>query len=1234
MRVKRLEVQGFKSFKDKTIIHFDDGITGVVGPNGCGKSNIVDAFFWVMGEQSYKHMRGSSSDDLIFNGSSKYAPAGIAEATLVMETDFDENSTGEHPSGATVKDIPLHLRAKEIAVTRRLYRGGEGEYFINGVQARLRDIKELFMDTGVGAKGYSVIEQGQIGKIVNAKPEDRRILIEEAAGIAKYKARKTESLRKMESAQGNLSRLNDVLAEIERSMNSLERQAQKARKYREYKDELLDKEMTWGRRKTKVLQQRLDALSVEKQTVEQELVGMKAEVQVSENLVEIERITQLTDTKSAEDLQSQIQRLSDDLTHEKAALDLSKRRQSDLENQLQTLEQEMSDLRAAIATEEERLVTLDQDSKAAEENHKNLAQKAREFEEEVRALRLSTDESRRELEKAKSDLLAGIQEASHLQSRRAGLESRLESARAQAERVQAQIIALQERFTGLESDLGFAREGAELQRTKLDSLKTQKTEQAEDIQRQEKALVAEEKTRDDNLKSLAQIRSRLQSLEDLAQAYEGFGDAPRAAIEWARTNNSSSFSVLADAYDVDAGYESALEGWLEGQLESLISSESKMALDAISHIRDGKSGRIAVHVAAASPTGSIGSWDFVQESLQQAGFKILGQLQEVVKTSTSVPAQIGEIASSLVDGVALVESLDPLPQFLANGGMQNLMGWAIVSRDGNALDRDGTLRGGTTQSSISETQSEAASVLKRKRAIVELKDAVAAAETAHAQSSDQASSTREKLIQARERIGALQSEIQEVEIQLTTFERDIHQLDKSTRECSQQLEQARNEGSRAQAEISQSETGISEIDSQLEALLAARTEEESKIREAEDCLRLLEEKYRDRDAELTQMRVVEASDRERSQSLRRELESARGVIVDRERRVAEIARTVERARTEKDSFSGGEGEMQEKIVTLTTTLAEQREQLSIVKDRLEQSTAKMNEVLGKVKELTRSVESFQSRSMEMAIEFEKVSSELTHLVQNLEEKYGPGCLERPVTSPIQEEMEAPVVTAEISAEEEQKLGEEVESLRERIRRLGEVNVNAIEEYEETKTRFDHLNGEKLDLEASVQNLQDAIEHINKTSEDRFRKAFEAIAERFERLFPIIFGGGQAKLSLLYPEGSTDILEAGVDIMAQPPGKKIVNIGLLSGGEKALTAVSLIFAIFMVKPSPFCILDEVDAPLDDANIGRFNALLREMSSTSQFILITHNKKTMELNDVLYGVTMEEPGVSKMVSIQLS
>jgi chromosome segregation protein len=381
------------------------------------------------------------------------------------------------------------------------------------------------------------------------------------------------------------------------------------------------------------------------------------------------------------------------------------------------------------------------------------------------------------------------------------------------------------------------------------------------------------------------------------------------------------------------------------------------------------------------------------------------------------------------------------------------------------------------------------------------------------------------------------------------------------------------------------------------------------------------------------IRIQEASEKERKNSLKKELETEQRYLQDRERRMGEVERLLESFDQDRSQYSDGDSEHEHEILRLTRMLGEKREELSVLRDRLEQANSLVTTGMERIRELHKMGDDKTKAVTQFAIDLERIMSELNHLKANMEEKYGVGCLEESQGVSIQEEMTDPVVTLEMSEDDEKSLHLEVEELREKIRRLGEVNTMAVEEYEDMQKRHEHLFKEKNDLEASMQNLNEAIEHINKTSEERFQKAFEAISIRFEKLFPIIFGGGQAQLSLVYPEGSTDIMDAGVDILAQPPGKKISNMTLLSGGEKALTALSMIFAIFMVKPSPFCILDEVDAPLDDANIGKFNALVREMSAKSQFILVTHNKKTMELNDTLYGVTMEEPGVSRMVSIQL-
>ena len=1228
MRVKRLEIQGFKSFKDKTVIHFDHGITGIVGPNGCGKSNIVDAFFWVMGEQSYKHMRGSGSEDLIFNGSSKYSPLGMAEATMVMETDvIDPDAL---PSGATATDVPIHLKTKEISVTRRLYRGGEGEYFINGVTARLKDIQELFMDTGVGAKGYSVIEQGQIGKIVNAKPEERRLLIEEAAGIAKYKARKKESLRKIEATQTNMSRLNDVIQEIERNLGSLERQAQKARLYKKYKDELLDKEMTWGRRKSQVLRQKLEGILQHKQALEQELVGLRAELQTAENAIEVDRIEQLHNTKLAEELQTKLQQLSDELTREQSALDLSRRRQGDLSSQLSALDSEKQQLEESIEVERERLAGHEAEVEDSGRVFQEAAHKVQKQDELVRRLRQEAQATRQQLEATKRDLMNGVTQSSDLPSRAASLLSRTESAHAQVERLLQQSQQLGERIAETREESEKTLSIFEELKRKRERLKGELDEQTALLRENDSAIRELADGREEAMNRTLQLKSKLQSLEELAAAYEGLADGPKAALEWARNNGKSKqLLTLADTLEVKEGFDSAIQGWLESRLESLLAEDASIASEALSQIRENKQGRVAIQVGGTNPSLK-GAFKQVCDLLDNAGFEIVGELSEFAKINTALSKGLQEMAGAIIANVVVVRSFDQIAKFIEEGGALNLGIWSMVSMDGSTLDivESGyVMRGGSTENDSS------AMLITRKRAITSLQEEVLEAEQLQGEAEALYTTAHGKLEQIRSTCQSLQTELQEVQVQTAGYERDVHQNARTQRDLEQQLRNLESEMDEARSEELRAREERAKIEDRLNEITAARGALEAAIEAGETELVTRDSEVQVQEGAQQTLRVEEASIRERATSLKRELETGRTVVSDRQRRLADIQRTLERATQEKEQFTGGEEELAVKIEELSLALASGRGDLAVVKNRIETASAKVNAALDLIKELHKTGDEKSTNANQIALEVEKLSSDLSHLVQNLEEKYGQGCLDQTTIVPVQEEMTEPVITAEMTAEEEQALGQEVEWLRDRIRKLGEVNVMAIEEYEELKVRYDSLLTEKADLDKSLENLQAAIEHINKTSEERFRKAFEAIADRFKRLFPIIFGGGYAELSLVYPEGSHDILEAGVDILAQPPGKKIVNIGLLSGGEKALTAVSLIFAIFMVKPSPFCVLDEVDAPLDDANIGKFNALLREMAAKSQFILITHNKKTMELNDTLYGVTMEEPGVSKMISIEM-
>ncbi|MBU6375364.1 MAG: chromosome segregation protein SMC [Bdellovibrionales bacterium] len=1214
MRIKRLEIQGFKSFKDKTVIYFDRPITGIVGPNGSGKSNIVDAFFWVMGEQSYKHIRSSGSDDIIFKGSSKYQPLGMAEATLVLEQDVVD--TENAPMGASsTEEGAVSVKKREISVTRRVYRSGEGEYFINGVQARLKDIHELFLDTGAGAKGYSVIEQGQIDKVVNSKPEDRRLIIEDAAGIAKYKARKKESLKKLEGANQNLARINDVLAEIDRSLSSLERQAQKARRYKEYRAELLEKETAWGRRKFQVLNRQFGKIEQDRAGLDHLLVGLRAELSQCELDLETRRVEQLNDSKLVEQLQAGVESYSSDLTHHQSALELSRKRQEDLNRQLvqlasekEQIEEELNQYRESVAAKSEEFSGLDGKVEA-------LTAQAEELSSKVFSLRDAHDTNKREAETNRRQFVELTEKTSQSYSKIATFEERIQGA-------EARLQALKTQEQEILAELQIQRQELVAITEKLEE-RTHARDEARGALEQKKLELAETETttktlrsdRDRALKELTSLSSRLKSLEELEKAREGMANGPKKILEWS-SEKGSPFAVLSDFIEVESGYEAAVEAVLGHAFERLYAQDASAAFSALQFLRENDAGSAAIQIAIPSA-----------EFKEKASYNPLHKFVRLVSPE-GYSVENSRAVHRLIE--VLVSSVEVLEEVPAVSDIRTYQaeGISFVTRNGIWFDSNqGVLFGGNAESD------QAGSLLARKRIIQELKGEVAAAEVRQLDLENALSAAGIKLEGLQTEVQSLSQSRSDLEVEVNSLDRGKSQIERKVSEVERST--ARFSGDREQIEeqISASRASIEELQTSLAEMAERKSEIEVWIKDHEERLSMKDEELRASETSLQDVRIQEASERERKNSLKKELETEQRFLQDRERRLSEVDRLLETFGQDRSQYSDGDQEHESEIQRLSRLLSEKREELSILKDRFEQSNSLVTSGMERIKELHKLGDEKTQALTQLSIDIERVVSELGHLKANMEEKYGVGCLEEAQGVDIQEEMNDPVVTIEMSEEEEKVLHADVEELREKIRRLGEVNTMAVEEYEAMQKRHEHLFKEKADLETSMQNLNEAIEHINKTSEERFQKAFEAIASRFEKLFPIIFGGGQAQLSLVYPEGSTDILDAGVDILAQPPGKKISNMTLLSGGEKALTALSLIFAIFMVKPSPFCILDEVDAPLDDSNIGKFNALVREMSVKSQFILVTHNKKTMELNDALYGVTMEEPGVSRMVSIQL-
>ncbi len=1168
MRVKRLEIQGFKSFKDKTVVHFDQSITGIVGPNGCGKSNIVDAFFWVMGEQSYKHMRGTSSDDLIFNGSSKYTALGMAEATLVMEH-FEENPLGGE------------ARAKETSVTRRLYRTGEGEYLINGITARLKDIHELFMDTGVGTKGYSVIEQGQIGRIVNAKPEERRLLIEEAAGIAKYKARKKESLKKMEATETNVARLKDILREIEKNCEQLQKQAEKAKEARTLRTELTDLEVSWAQQKRAQLIEQEAVLNASFENVKALCEKEQASLQQHENSQEILHIEITTLGKKMEALQDTLGRDMQALNAARSDKTLAGQRQSDVFLQIERMQEEHAQLGVTAQDDHAYLIQV-----RIEESE--LAAQSSVMEEEKKGLELS--EHKQNLADAEKNerfiqdsLTKNARLCADAQVRLSSLASKLEATKESLE-----LLALDEETDRVRAqEAGDEKEIAQQQMNELDAA----MEEASHALQTQKAYILTLQTKKKQLQAQLQVSdkicmelaSRCISLEELEKNHDGLTDAPKYALSQAEKKGFA-IRTLADCMElVDKTphfVDQAIESFLEHRLESLCMDSSEEAQILLKDVLDARCGRVRLEVATTS--------SLAQAQPKNLECQVHGLLLSWIKTPHPLVAR-------LLHNVFIVDHL-PTTGDLGNAH--------FVDEAGMVLEGGTTYRGGSAQVSI----------LGRRRILAELREQLVDAQKQQQVHQDAVYEFDAQLQDTQAQIETFQESLQDQKLQKAARERDILALDRTEKSILIRLEEQGRKRALAEKSALEHDDSRQAIEEELAAIDQATSQLQTQHETSRHHTLAMRSILSGLEERLNALAVTEAAHQARLEGMRRQITDKERGQKEQSRRLAQLEELMERMRHEQEQFLGNESTLEEFIAELTEKCATLQEELAMLRNSSQEKQNLATETRDAHKSSSKIMQKKSQEAQTTALEAEKVRSELSHLTASMEDKYGLECWARACTSTSMD-------TARI---------EELKSL---LRALGEVNLLAIEEFETLEARRTLLSQEQKDLEASLLNLQSAIEHINETSEERFRKAFAAIAERFERLFPVIFGGGSAKLSLVYPEGTKDILDAGVDILAQPPGKKVSSITLLSGGEKALTAVSLIFAIFMVKPSPFCVLDEVDAPLDDANIGRFNALLREMSSKSQFILITHNKKTMELNDTLYGVTMEEPGVSKMVSIAL-
>ncbi len=1186
MRIKKLELIGFKSFKDRTMIHFDAGITGIVGPNGCGKSNIVDALVWVMGEMSAKDLRGSTMTDVIFAGSEDYAPVGMAEVSLTLE-----NDGGPFPA--------KYMKHSEIMVTRRLHRSGESEYFVNKEPARLRDIQEVFMDTGAGSKGFSIIQQGMIGRIITSKPEDRRHLIEEAAGITKFKARKKESQRRLVSTEQNLVRLHDIIGELKRQIDSLQRQAQRAERYRNLKNQIEELDLWVSSLHFNDLKTAAD----DAQRIYQEAQGL-----------EVEGESQFGG------LQAQLETLKLSLLEQEKQVETSQASHYEKQSLVQKKELEIQELKfeieqarrneqmtgSLLSEQQARLDLLNRDLQLFSTQATDLQSES----EKLSALFLVKNEAFQEsqvriqvvdeeLTSKRRELFALGQSEASMDAKVQSLNSQIDDIRSREENERLVLHELREKQVQFEDRR--RKVGIDLDRDRQMHLDL--ASDVESFEANKKILTQHQLEKREEVEKfkdgLNQVASRLYGLENLHSNFEGFEEGVKQVMLWQKTkqaevtaDGSVYFQPVSEVVEVPSEFEMAMEAALGSRLQMLLTSDSNHALQAVDYLKEQNTGRSSFYTGDGGATPR-------SDAPHGEGVKAL--LKDVVRSAEKYQHNV----SYLLDGVAVVDSIRT-----ALALRPRYSGWTFVTTDGDTLTADGVLTGGSQEGADS-------GVLKRRREIKELSEQKSewAGKLALAQAS--LKKTELQLLTVTTDFEGAQKRKVEQEIRVTELKKDLERAETELVNAGYACDRQDRELAKICDQMRILEEKCSEISETLTETRIKKNETEA------DSERLNSEYVSTRigfdgmQSEVTELQVNSASKTQEFQGVSRQLQMVRRQVEDL---TLQLSRMSEE--NEKNSFSMTENQLllEERKIEFER-LVHEVEGLKIAvsqaRDQFEKIGAQAREIESSVQLAMKAKNDRQHCMNESQLKFEQAKMKEQYLVDQVRERYMlnlADVFEKHITK------EGDVSNAEV----------ELKDLREKIGRIGEVNLSAIEEYEETAKRYEFLTKQETDLNAAKEQLKRVIDRINRICSRRFKETFDLVNDRFTRVFPVLFGGGEARLELVE---DVDKQEMGIEIIAKPPGKKMQNVSLLSGGEKALTAVSLVFSIFLVKPSPYCLLDEVDAPLDDANVFRFNDLVKEMAKRSQIIVVTHNKHTMEVAKKLYGVTMQQRGVSTMVSVNL-
>jgi chromosome segregation protein len=1209
MKLKKLEIIGFKSFFDKATIEFPPGISAVVGPNGCGKSNIIDALRWVMGEQSVKQLRGKAMEDIIFSGANGTPPLGMAEVSLTIA-----NENG---------DAPEELRDfTEIMLTRRLYRSGESAYFLNKQPCRLKDIHNIFLGSGMGTRSYSVIQQGNIGAITEAGPEERRYFIEEAAGVTRYKSRKNEALRKVEMTNQNLLRVSDIITEIKRQMASLKRQARKAEIYNNYQkrikilDLLLSQhyydDYTRQIDQSDALMRKHKDLDIEHTSKLKKLDAAVEEIKLRQQ----QKTEEIAQQKAAKfETQRDIDKMENDLDH--------------LRNEIKRLSLESAELRSARKHLEQKNQEMVSEIAQVEKENAGINDRIDEVRKIIEQERLDSQKVSDQLEKLNQELDAHKAQLMDQVAREAqykniyqnaannkeGLQRRIQRKAEEEALVKQKIVDITRRETEAQSRFSAIKQQIEAVDNQISEVREKLSEKSKalgDQVRIGQALELEHTT----------AKSKLSTLQKMEDNFEWYRDGVRAVMKAQRWQHQSEndrsrqnsaqpgfnselsdhiLGLMADIIDVEPVYAPAIEAALGESLQYIIVKDQKAGCHAIDYLQSQKAGR-----SGFIPISSIKPYN-AQQPLSP------GSAQRLMDHVT-VKSGFEKIVQALLGHVVYANDLkEAIEIFNRNGALQ-----IVVTQNGDLISPQGIMIGGSKdrQDGILAKKNELKTLQrqcknldkKREKARAdqnELEAEVRIFENQLQQLIEKKNNTTKDETEAEKDLYKISEDLKNARQHLEIISLEYEQLLGESSDIDQEMTKFDRALSEISTEISQAQQNVAALGQKITAVTDAMEKFNLKVVDLKLELTSLNAKLENNSSGLRRLRNFYADDQKRLEQL-----------------ISEIGHKAQKEQASKQTVTEYQqllAEMYQRMEKLDRALQDNQTDYQTIDAELKDSDTLKTDIQNKREQ---TLEKF--RLLELELSQLKIKRE--NIVNRIEERYHHDFAR--LLADLKENAEAGQIQSEMPIE---KMETELSQSREKIAKIVDVNLGAIREYEQLKDRFDFLQEQRNDLERAIEDLHKVIKKINKITQERFIATFNLINEKLDRVFPRLFDGGTAKLVLTEPDKP---LDTGVELMIHLPGKKLSRLSLLSGGEKALSAIAFIFSIFLIKPASFCLLDEIDAPLDDANIFRFNDLLQIIGEQSQIIMITHNKRTMEFADTLFGITMERKGISKLVAVKLA